>query len=150
MPNEEMRDSISGGEDGGKGGDGYRWLMEEVEKIWSERRESSQLSFRVGGGDVLRVARESRRRWTGLKEASVGRTGFLEEEKRRIVEQEKKLGARKEEIEAELEEERILLGQVEEQLARLEGFGLEEEVAESWVLETDAACGCPGACGCVE
>ena len=58
--------------------------------------------------------------------------------------------ARKEEIEAELEEERILLGQVEEQLARLEGFGSEEEVLESWVLETDAACGCPGACGCVE
>ena len=150
MPIDEKRESISGGDDGGKGGDGYRWMMEELEKICSERRESSQLTFRIGGGDVLRVAKESRRRWTGLKEASVGRTGFLEEEKRRIVEQERKLGARKEEIEAELEEERILLGQVEEQLARLEGFGSEEEVLESWVLETDAACGCPGACGCVE
>ena len=72
MPNEK-RDVISGGDDGGKGGDGYRWMMEELERIWTERKESSQLTFRIGGGDVLRVAKESRRRWTGLKEASEGR-----------------------------------------------------------------------------
>ena len=149
MPN-EMRDTISGGDEEGKGGDGWRWMVEELDRVWKERKQSSQHTFRIGGGDVLRVARESRRRWMVVKEASEGRTRFLEEEKRRVEEQEKRLQARKVEIDRELEEERVLLGQVAEQLSRLEGLAVDEEETNSWVLETDAACGCPGACGCVE
>ena len=82
---------------------------------------------------MLRVARESKGRWMVVKEASEGRTRFLEEEKRRVEEQEKRLQARKVEIDRELEEERVLLGQVAEQLSRLEGLAVDEEETNSWV-----------------
>lgn len=134
---------------------GPKWTREEwreeKRRLEEERlraRLDSQMSFSIDGGSILEVQREHRRLWEETKLACEERKAFLEEELGRIRDQEVRLRVCRIGIRGELDREEKALEMANSQLAKFES--MLPGGADSWALQTSAACGCQGACNCIQ
>ena len=118
-------------------------------RMEEKTKQNTKLVYRIGGGEVMRVAWENSKRWEEAKKSSEERLEFLKEELHRIERQEERLAAYKASLKADLTAEEVTLGVIGGHLAKLANVRPDQEVEKSWDLEMDSVCGCLGACGCV-
>ena len=118
-------------------------------RMEEKTKQNTKLVYRIGGGEVMRVAWENGKRWEEAKKSSEERLEFLKEELHRIERQEERLAAYKASLKADLTAEEVTLGVIGGHLAKLANVRPDQEVEKSWDLEMDSVCGCLGACGCV-
>ena len=130
-----------------------RRLEEEKRKLdrrmEEKAKQNTQLVYRIGGGEVMRVAWENGKKWEEAKKSSEERMEFLKGELERIERQEERLAAYKASLKADLAAEEVTLGVIGGHLAKLVSVRPDQEVEKRWDLEIDSVCGCLGACGCV-
>ena len=154
MPARRRSNSSGGDEEQVKDLKEEKRRLEEEKKRLDRRMEektkqNTKLVYRIGGGEVMRVAWENGKRWEEAKKSSEERLEFLKEELHRIERQEERLAAYKASLKADLTAEEVTLGVIGGHLAKLANVRPDQEVEKSWDLEMDSVCGCLGACGCV-
>ena len=154
MPARRRSNSSGGDEEQVKDWKEEKRRLEEEKKMLDRRMEektkqNTKLVYRIGGGEVMRVAWENGKRWEEAKKNSEDRRDFLKEELKRVEKQEERLAAYKAGLKADLTAEEVTLGVIGGHLAKLASVRPAQEVENSWDLEMDAVCGCLGACGCV-
>ena len=154
MPARRRSNSSGGDEEQVKDWKEEKRRLEEEKKRLDRRMEektkqNTKLVYRIGGGEVMRVAWENSKRWEEAKKSSEERLEFLKEELHRIERQEERLAAYKASLKADLTAEEVTLGVIGGHLAKLANVRPDQEVEKSWDLEMDSVCGCLGACGCV-
>ena len=154
MPARRRSNSSGGDEEQVKDLKEEKRRLEEEKKRLDRRMEektkqNTKLVYRIGGGEVMRVAWENSKRWEEAKKSSEERLEFLKEELHRIERQEERLAAYKASLKADLTAEEVTLGVIGGHLAKLANVRPDQEVEKSWDLEMDSVCGCLGACGCV-
>ena len=154
MPARRRSNSSGGDEEQVKDWKEEKRRLEEEKKRLDRRMEektkqNTKLVYRIGGGEVMRVAWENGKRWEEAKKSSEERLEFLKEELHRIERQEERLAAYKASLKADLTAEEVTLGVIGGHLAKLANVRPDQEVEKSWDLEMDSVCGCLGACGCV-
>ena len=154
MPARRRSNSSGGDEEQVKDWKKEKRRLEEEKKRLDRRMEektkqNTKLVYRIGGGEVMRVAWENSKRWEEAKKSSEERLEFLKEELHRIERQEERLAAYKASLKADLTAEEVTLGVIGGHLAKLANVRPDQEVEKSWDLEMDSVCGCLGACGCV-
>ena len=154
MPARRRSNSSGGDEEQVKDWKEEKRRLEEEKRKLDKRMEektkqNTKLVYRIGGGEVMRVAWENGKRWEEAKKSSEERLEFLKEELHRIERQEERLAAYKASLKADLTAEEVTLGVIGGHLAKLANVRPDQEVEKSWDLEMDSVCGCLGACGCV-
>ena len=100
-----------------------RRLEEEKRKLdrrmEEKAKQNTQLVYRIGGGEVMRVAWENGKKWEEAKKSSEERMEFLKGELERIERQEERLAAYKASLKADLAAEEVTLGVIGGHLAKL-------------------------------
>ena len=143
MPARRRSNSSGGDEEQVKDWKEEKRRLEEEKKKLDRRMEektkqNTKLVYRIGGGEVMRVAWENGKRWEEAKKNSEDRRDFLKEELKRVEKQEERLAAYKAGLKADLTAEEVTLGVIGGHLAKLASVRPDQKVEKSWDLKVDA------------